>query len=206
MKRHLCIRVLAAVVSIVTSVVRAETVAETTKLFPIFNGQDFTGWTAKDMKQFWRVEKGVLIGESDSKLSESYLWTEKTYGDFVLQFEVKWTGETDSGIEFRKPGIQLQLGVSRSVRKDMSGSFFVGKAGYPLSGQATAAATLMRPEGQWNSFRLVARGATFTVWINGRRAAEYTNDGFPGAAPVGLQITGGLKMKVEYRNISAASL
>lgn len=189
------------------AIVRAEVErTETTKLFPIFNGQDMAGWTAKDINRFWRVEHGVLVGESDGKLTENYLWTEKDYGDFVLEFEVRWTGEIDSGIEFRKPSIQLQLGVSRSLKRDMSGSFYVGKVGYPIAGQAKEAASLIHPEGEWNSFRLLAKGSTFTVWINGKKAAEYTDNKFSGASPLGLQIHGGLKMKVEYRNLRAAVL
>ncbi len=175
-------------------------------LQPIFNGRDLTGWTAKDMNRFWRVENGVLIGESDGKLTESFLLSEKDYADFVLEFDVRWKGETDSGIDIRKPRIQLQLGVSRSLKRDMSGSLYIGKAGYSETGTAKDAAKLMHPEGEWNTFRLQAKGNTFTVWINGQKAVEYTNDKFSGSAPLGLQIHGGLKMKVEYRNIRAAVL
>lgn len=176
------------------------------KLEPIFNGQDLTGWTSPDMEKFWRVENGILIGESVGALNENYLWSEKSYGDFVLEFDVRWTGEVDTGVEFHQPRIQLQLGVSRSLKRDMSGSFYVGKPGYPEAGQAKDAATLMHPEGEWNTFRLEAKGATFTVWINGQKAAQYTDEKFAGAGPLGLQIHGGLKMKVEYRNLRAAVL
>lgn len=180
--------------------------ADEPKLESIFNGKDLTGWQSPEMHAFWRVEDGVLIGESNSKLGENYLWTEKSYGDFVLEFEVRWTGEIDSGVEFRKPSMQLQLGVSRSLKRDMTGSFYVGKPGYPEAGQAKTATQLMHPEGQWNKFRLEAKGSTFTVWINGKPASHYTDEKFSGAGPLGLQIHGGLKMKVEYRNIRAIAL
>jgi hypothetical protein len=180
--------------------------ADEPKLEPIFNGKDLTGWHSPEMNAFWRVEDGVLIGESDAKLGENYLWSEKSYGDFVLEFEVRWKGEIDSGVEIRKPNMQLQLGVSRSLKRDMSGSFYVGKAGYPEAGQAKTAAQLMHPEGQWNTFRLEAKGSSFTVWINGQPASHYIDDKFSSPAPLGLQIHGGVKMKVEYRNIRAAAL
>lgn len=175
-------------------------------LAPIFNGKDLTGWQSPDWEKFWRVEEGVLVGESIAGLHENYLWTEKSYGDFVLEFEVRWKGEIDSGVEIRKPNMQLQLGVSRSLKRDMTGSFYVGKEqGYPEAGQAKTAAQLMHAEGEWNTFRLEAKGTTFTVWINGQLASKYTNEKFSGAAPLGLQIHGGLKMKVEYRNIRIAA-
>ena len=182
---------------------RAESATEVT-LDPIFNGRDLTGWKSTGVNQFWRIEEGVLIGESVPALTENYLWTEKEYGDFVLEFDVRWMGEIDSGVELRKPAMQLQLGVSRSLKRDMSGSFYVGKPGYPDAGQAKEAAKLMKADGQWNTFRLEAVGSTFTVWINGQLASRYTDNKFSGAAPLGLQIHGGLKMKVEYRNLRAA--
>ena len=174
------------------------------QLNPIFNGIDLGGWQAPDKDQFWRVEDGVLVGESVAGLKESYLWTEKSYGDFMLEFEVRWTGEIDSGVEMRNPRLQLQIGVSRSLKRDMTGSFYVGKPGYPDEAQAKTVAQLLHPEGQWNHFRLEAKGPTFTVWINGQLASQYTDPKFSGAAPLGLQIHGGLKMKVEYRRLRLA--
>lgn len=177
------------------------------KLEPIFNGVDLTGWRAEKSAPFWRVEDGVLIGESVAGLTENYLLSEQSYGDFVLEFEVRWSGEIDSGIDMREPRIQLQLGVSRSLRRDMTGSFYVGpKEGYPESGQAKKAGEWMTPEGKWNKFRVEARGDLFSVWINDKLAVHYTDQRFAGPAPLGLQIHGGLKMKVEYRNIRAARL
>lgn len=176
------------------------------KLEPIFNGKGLTGWDAPNKEAFWRVENGVLVGESDANLGENYLWSAKSYKDFVLEFDVRWKGEIDSGIEIRKPKMQLQLGVSRSLKRDMTGSFYVGKPGYPEEGQAKTAAQLMKPEGEWNHFRLEAKGDTFKVWINGKPASDYTNVNFGGAAPLGLQIHKGVKMKVEYRNLRLAEL
>lgn len=181
--------------------------AEVPKYEPLCNGRDLTGWTAPDKEKFWRVADGVLIGENDEKMTGHTLWTDRAYGDFVLEFDVRWTGEIDSGVELRSPRLQLQLGVSRSLKRDMTGSFYTGgKVRYPEAGQAKNVASLLQPEGQWNTFRLQARGAEFAVWINGQPAAHYTDETFSGAAPLGLQIHGGLKMKVEYRNIRLAEL
>ena len=179
--------------------------SEDPKFDPLFNGRDLTGWRATDREKFWRVEDGVLIGESIEGMKESYLWTDREYGDFVLEFDVRWTGEIDSGVEMRKPNMQLQLGVSRSLKRDMTGSFYVdAKVKYPEAGQAKTVAQLMHSEGQWNTFRLEAKGAEFTVWINGQPASHYVDEKFAAPASLGLQIHGGLKMKVEYRNLRLA--
>lgn len=181
------------------------------KLVPLFNGRDLTNFKSDGAAEFWRVENGILIGQSNAAKKEHYLWTQKEYGDFVIEFDVRWKGTTprgvDTGLEMRKPKIQLQLGISGSLRVDMSGSFYTGgKPAYPEAGQAKNAKVLMKPEGEWNTFRIQAKGNTFTCWINGQKASEYTDAKFSGAAPLGLQIHGGVEMKCEYRNIRIAEL
>ncbi len=173
------------------------------KLAPMFNEKDLTGWKAEDSKEFWHFDQGVLVGENNAAKKGNYLWTQKEYSDFVMEFDVRWTGEIDSGVEFRKP-LQLQIGVSRSLKKDMTGSFYVGKTGYPESGQAKEALKLLKPDGQWNTFRLEVKGSNYKVWINGTKASDYTDTNFKGPAPIGLQIHAGLAMKVEYRNVKLA--
>ena len=185
--------------------------ADEPKLEPLFNGKDLTNFKAEGSKEFWRVEDGVLIGENDAAKKGNYLWTEKEYRDFVIEFEVRWKGTpprgVDTGLEMRKPHLQLQLGISGSLKVDMSGSFYTGgKPAYPEAGQAKEAGILMKPEGEWNTFRIQAKGDTFTCWINGQKASEYTDPKFSGAAPLGLQIHPGVEMKCEYRNVKLAEL
>lgn len=181
------------------------------KFVPLFNGKDLTNFKAEESKGYWRVENGVLIGENDAAMKGNYLWTQKEYRDFVIEFDVRWKSTTprgvDTGLEMRKPKIQLQLGVSGSLRVDMTGSWYIGgKPAYPEEGQAKDAKKLMKPEGQWNKFRVQAKGDTFTCWINGVKASEYTNPKFSGAAPLGLQIHPSVPMKCEYRNVRIAEL
>jgi hypothetical protein len=180
-------------------------------LKPLFNGKDLANFQAEGTKPYWRIENGVLIGENDAALKGHYLWTQKEYGDFVIEFDARWKATTDrgvdTGVEMRKPKIQLQLGVSGSLRVDMTGSFYTGgKPAYPEAGQAKEAKTLLKPEGEWNTFRIQAKGDTFTCWINGVKASEYTDPKFSGAAPIGFQIHGNVVMKTEFRNIRIAEL
>lgn len=177
---------------------------------PLFNGKDLSNFKTAGSTEFWRVENSVLIGENDAAKKGNYLWTEKEYRDFVIEFDVRWKGTTprgvDTGIEMRKPNIQLQLGISGSLRVDMSGSWYTGgKEKYPESGQAKEAKALMKPEGEWNTFRIQAKGDTFICWINGQKASEYQDAKFSGSAPIGLQIHPGVEMKCEYRNMRIAT-
>jgi Domain of Unknown Function (DUF1080) len=184
--------------------VRAAGAADT--LPSIFNGKDFTGWKVPEPNPFWKVIDGVIVGENDEAKQGSLLWTEKEYGDFVLECEARWHGEIDSGLMLRKPELQLQMGVSRSLKRDLTGSFYTGGTEkYPEAGQAKNLEKHFKP-GDWNHYRLEAKGDTFTVWLNGVQVVKYTNAKYAGAGPIGLQIHPGLAMKVEFRNLRAKAL
>lgn len=169
----------------------------------IFNGRDLSGWQVPDPNPYWRVEKGVLVGENDEKKKGHVLRTEKSYLDFVLELDVRWSGEIDSGVMLRKPEIQLQFGISRSLKVDMTGAFYVGK--YPEEGRTKDLDKTFKP-GNWNRFKLEAKGDTFTVWCNGKQVSQYKDPKYAEAAPIGLQIHPGLAMKVEYRNLKLRAL
>lgn len=173
------------------------------KLKPIFNGKDLSGWKAPTPNPFWRVENGVLIGESDDKLTGSMLTTEKSYGDFIFETEVRWEGDPDSGVFFRTPALQVQVGTSISQKRDLTGSFYL--KGYPEHAQAKDAAKYLK-KGEWNTLRIEARGTNFNVSINGHPVSHYSDPAYAAPGPISVQIHPKLKMKVEYRNIRVAEL
>lgn len=171
----------------------------------LFNGRDLSGWAVPAANPFWRVENGILIGESDDKLTGSMLRTEKKFGDFVLELEARWEGDPDSGVFIREPALQMQIGTSISQKRDLTGSFYFPKEGYPEHAQAKEAAKLLK-RGDWNTIRLEANGSTFKVSINGKPASQVTDAKYAGPGPIALQIHQKLKMKVEFRNIRVAEL
>ena len=88
----------------------------------IFNGTNLAGWKVPKPNPFWKIADGVLVGENDDKLTGHTLHTEKAYKDFVIELEVRWNGEVDTGIMLRKPELQMQMGISRSLKRDKTGS------------------------------------------------------------------------------------
>ena len=177
-------------------------VPDTAELKPIFNGLDLSGWQTKE-PQYWTVADGVLTGLNDDEKKGSMLYTDKAYGDAIFECEVRFSGEIDSGIMMRKPEVQVQIGVSRSLKRDMTCSFYVG--GYHEEAQAKRAGELLK-EGDWNRLRVQAKGDTFTVWLNGEQVSAFTSEKYDEPGPIGLQIHGGLVMKVEYRDMRAVEL
>jgi hypothetical protein len=182
--------------------VRAE-VPPTSSLSPIFNGRDLSGWKAASEPGYWSVVDGAIVGQSDDRKLGSMLFTEKSYGDLIVEAEVRFTGEIDSGIMVRKPELQVQIGVSRSLKRDMTCSFYTGT--YPEEARAPKAADLLKP-GEWNRIRVEAKGDTFTVWLNGVQVSQYKDAKYAEPGPIGLQIHANVVMKVEFRDVRALGL
>ena len=67
----------------------------------LFNGSDITGWIQRNGTATYRVEEGVIIGKTAEGSPNSFLCTEKDYGDFELTFEVKVDQGLNSGVQIR---------------------------------------------------------------------------------------------------------
>jgi hypothetical protein len=172
----------------------------------LFNGRDLSGWKAPASNVIWRVADGMLIGQSDEKRSGSMLYTERSYSNFVFETEVRWQGDCDSGVMFRKPELQLQLGVSRSLKTEMTCCFYTGgKDLYPQAGRAKELEKHLKP-GDWNRIRLEVIGATYTVWLNGVQVTQFTEPKYANPGPIGLQVHAGVTMRVEFRNLRVKEL
>ena len=182
--------------------VRAET-PPTSSLSPIFNGRDLSGWKAASEPGYWSVVDGAIVGQSDERKQGSMLYTDEPYGDVIVEAEVRFSGEIDSGIMVRKPELQVQIGVSRSLKRDMTCSFYTGT--YPEEARAPKAAELLKP-GEWNRIRVEAKGDTFTVWLNGVQVSQYKDAKYAKPGPIGLQIHANVLMKVEFRDVRALVL
>lgn len=194
----------------VSSVLRSAESAEP-QFVSIFNGKDLTGWTTAGGRggaagaNLWRAENGVLIGQSDEKKTGGTLRTEKSYKNFILEVDVKYMPPADSGITLRSPAMQMQIGTSHSQKIELTGSFYQGALGYPDYATAKDAWKYFLP-GRWNTIRLEARGAIFTVSINGQIVIKYSDDKHPDAGPISVQVHQDEDMKIEFKNMRIAEL
>ncbi len=185
---------------VVTLMSAVSAAAQTT---PLFDGKSLSGWKV-DGAAYWSVKDGVLIGQSDEQKRASTLWTEKTYTDFVYQTEFRFEGVTDSGVFLRHLDDQIQIGTSGSLKRDMTGSPYIGsKRKYPVEAQGVAA---LLKEGAWNTLRITAKGGLYTIELNGRQVLEYLSDTAIPSGPIGLQVHANLLMRIEYRNMTVTPL
>ena len=125
------------------------------KLIPIFNGKDLTGWNAPENNICWLVNDGILQVRSGPDKKGSILWTEKDYEDFVVELEFKFgEGTIDSGVHLRNED-QIQIGISGSLKRDITASPYIPGKGYPV--EAEGVKDLLKLD-DWNHMRIEVRG------------------------------------------------
>ena len=67
----------------------------------LFNGKDFSGWTVRGGKAPFTIENEEIVGTILPKTPNTFLCTEKEYGDFILELEFNCHKDVNSGIQIR---------------------------------------------------------------------------------------------------------
>ena len=143
----------------------------------LFNGKDLSGWTPVG-KAVWRVEDGVIVGKQDGDASRSgVLDTNEQFLDFelTLEFNLAEHGKYNSGVYLRnEPNTQKQTGYQINIGRGVIGEFCGGvyKDGWRAKGDEQDA---IRKPNEWNSMRILARGAHIEVDLNGKNVVNFTD-------------------------------
>lgn len=185
------------------SLLAASSLSAGDKGTPIFNGKNLDGWKVPENNIWYKVNNGILEIRSGPDLKGSILWTEKEFKDFVVELEFRFVaGTVDSGVHVRNMD-QIQIGISGSLKRDMTGSPYIPGKGYPV--EAEGVKNLLKLE-DWNHMKIQAKGMNYTCWLNGQKVMTYTSETGQETGPIGLQLHGNKEMSIDYRNILVAEL
>jgi hypothetical protein len=143
---------------------------------PLFNGKDLSGWKQLNGKAKYEVRNREIVGTTVPNEHNSFLATSKTYGDFILELELKVDPSMNSGIQIRSlstEGYQngrvhgYQVEVDPSGRKWSGGIYDEGRRGwlYPLEMNPDGKTAFKN--GQWNKYRIECIGNSIRSWVNG---------------------------------------
>ena len=67
----------------------------------LFNGKDLSGWVQRGGKATYTIEGNEIVGNSVPNTPNTFLCTEKTYGDFILEYDFKVDPKLNSGVQIR---------------------------------------------------------------------------------------------------------
>ncbi len=199
----------------------------------LFDGQSLAGWTQLNGTATYKVVDGTIVGTTTEGSPNSFLCSEKLYGDFELEFEVKVDDGLNSGVQIRSAQKTESTGQNKN---DQAGRVYgpqveiemsPGQSGW-IYGEATGLGWLS-PEpnekdetknqhshmknGEWNQFRVIAKGARIQTFINGHPVADLTHEGIYETHPkgfIGLQVhgikAGSGPFSVAWRNLRLKEL
>ena len=170
----------------------------------MFNGKDFTGWIQRNGEAEYRIENNEIVGISKAGTPNSFLCTEKDYGDFILEFELKVDTVLNSGVQIRSHSLPefkdgrvhgYQVEVDPSPRGWSAGIYDEARNGwlYPVTPYNTDAVTAFKNH-EWNHYRVEAIGNNIKTWLNGTPVADLMVD-FDDSGFIALQVH---SVKAEY--------
>jgi hypothetical protein len=192
------------IVALFSGGARFEVNAQAEALPAAFNGKDFAGWRVPPNNIWWQADQGVLHVNSGPQRKGSELWTARDYANFVMEFDFKFgEGRVDSGIFLRNAKEQIQIGISGSLKRDLTASPYIAGKGYPVEAQGVA--EILKLD-DWNTMTIVAKGKQYTVWLNNRYVMSYESETAIDSGPIGIQLHPNNEMSISYRNIRIAEL
>jgi hypothetical protein len=193
---------------------RAAVPDDNTGFVQIFDGKSLENWEGEP--GFWRVEDGVLTGETTEekklKLNTFIIWRGGTTADFEFKAEFRLTESANSGVQYRSTNLK-EVGpyVLKGYQADMDGmSSYTGML-YEERGRGFVA-----PRGQfsrmaeggvpkvigspgdaeslksvikvadWNQIHIIAKGNILIHVINGRVMSMCVDEDTKGRAAEGL--------------------
>ncbi|MBK8554458.1 MAG: DUF1080 domain-containing protein [Lewinellaceae bacterium] len=153
----------------------------------------FEGWRTLGGNALYRIEDAgepVIVGEATLNSPNTFLATEKEYGDFILDFEVQVDSPLNSGVQIRSHSLPtynegqvhgFQVEIDPSTRAWSGGIYEEGRRGwlYPLTQSAYARKAFRN--GDWNQYHVEAIGNSVRTWVNGIQCANLLDaDSEPG--------------------------
>lgn len=207
----------------------SKTSSKEEKAISLFDGKTLDGWKIVGGNGKYKVEDGAIVGYGTDVKGNTFLRTEKTYGDFELTYEFKFDDRTgNSGLMFRalqKPskdgngrvfGYQCEgdNGHDRSWTAGLfdekrRGWLFPDKKDKEQCAKFTTQGQKIFKWDAWNTIVIRCKGNHIQTWLNGEKRVDFidkdpendTREGF-----FGLQVHQGKSCNVRWRNLKLKQL
>ncbi|HUU15947.1 MAG TPA: family 16 glycoside hydrolase [Sedimentisphaerales bacterium] len=197
----------------------------------LFDGKTLNGWSVHSGFAKYHIEDDAIVGTTVKGSPNTFLCTDREYGDFILEFEVRLDPRLNSGVQIRskiakeekvfvfsgrdgKPqrrvappdrvyGYQVEIATEKG---GSSGSIYdEARRDFMLASTTSdPAASKAFKDGQWNKFRIECKGDRIRTWINDVPCVDL-RDGMTSRGIIGLQVHGVGKdttaYQVRWRNI-----
>ena len=176
----------------------------------LFDHRSLKGWVKRGPAKF-EVVDGVLVGHAVAGETNSFLCTEASYDDFVLEVEFRCDAPLNSGVQVhsefvagRVQGHQVEIDVDGARGRLWSGGIYdEGRKGWldPADGEQGARGVAFSEQGRkianalanernrdgWSWLHVVAHGTELTAWLDGELRG-HVRDAAPEHGFLALQV------------------
>ena len=192
----------------------------------LFDGETLKGWGVVQGYANYYVEDGAILGRTAEGSPNTFLHTYEHFSDFELTFEVKVDDGLNSGVQIRSHtrdfGSRRYYGTQVEIESGPGQSGFIYGEGLntgwiskePQSDDKSVNEHNYMKSGEWNAYRVIAKGDTITTFINGKQVTKMklprTIYRESPSGSIGLQVhgirAGTGPFEVRWRNIKIKEL
>jgi hypothetical protein len=197
--RSVLLRILAggtALLSFFLVINCGQATTDDTPWISLFDGENLDGWSKKGGEANYEVRDEAIVGSTVHNTPNTFLTSDKMYGDFILDLEYKVDSSMNSGIQIRSNSLPYymdgrvhgyQIEIDPSERAWSAGIYDEARRGWLNSLEGNPQAQKAFKQNEWNHYRIEAIGDTIKTWINDVPAA-YLIDDKTASGFIGLQV------------------
>ena len=190
----------------------------------LFDGKSLQGWKVLNEQNaaYWSVKDGeILCSSGGEKMPRNtYLYTEKEYGDFMFTCKFRLSGDPatgliNSGIQYRsalgkKGPHNIIIGYQADIGKDWWGGIFDEhrrKVIYRAKPEALLASNRFKDD-NWHTYCIICKGNHHRLYINGILTADYLelDQDIPAKGIIALQLHGGGICQIQWKDLTIKPL
>jgi hypothetical protein len=183
---------------------------------PLFDAKAKDQFVQRGGQAEFAIEGNTVTGKTVAGTPNSFLCTQQEFGDFELEYEVFVDPTLNSGVQIRSNsvlgykdgvvhGYQIEIDPTDATRS--GGLYDESRRGWLQDPSTNPSAPKAFQKGQWNKFRVVAKGDHIQSWVNGKPVTDFHDDltrkGF-----IALQVHSSDKsgQTVKWRNVRIKDL
>ena len=142
----------------------------------LFNGHDLDRWQVRGDSVPVLVDDGHIVALPRGPTGNTFLATEESFRDFILEADLKIIGDLNAGILLRGAGegtneddglSGYRMEIDQSARQWTGGIYEAKGRGWLSSLEGKEKAREAYQPSSWNRYRIEAIGEHLRVWVNG---------------------------------------
>ena len=182
------------------------------KKVKLFDGKSFKGWQG-DLDRSWTIADGSIVGGNSKDIvpHNEFIKTEAEYSNYSLKLKFKLTGTegfVNGGVQFHSQRIANPDFEMVGYQADIGDGFWASLYDESRRNKllVTADSNIVKAalkRTDWNDYEIRTLGRRIQIFLNGKQTVDYTEEDqtIPQTGHIALQLHGGGKTKVYYKNI-----